>query len=316
MEEILPRIEYGSTPKVLVLGNGINRAYGFTSWEELIESVRTKNLTGPERASVKHVPYPLQPVILTGNHCGEQLKKISGPLSERRADEEEERQLRQFASLPVNAILTANYTYELEKALDPKFRCLPGRRCKARRLVYDSGSTYANEQLHTFFAVGDYPTIWHIHGEAAKFKSMIFAHYYYGKLLAKMQQYMASLLARCNTRYARQNGIEVRSWLDYFMLGEVHIAALGMSLSELDLWWLVNCKKRHFPEKKITLYKFDIKPEEKLLADAYGMEVEDGGFRGNFKGYYDWLYEEINQRMQSGEPSEQYHGGSEWLKWE
>ena len=91
--------------------------------------------------------------------------------------------------------------------------------------------------------------------------------------------------------------MELRSWLDYFMLGDVHIVGLGMALSEMDLWWLVNCKKRHFPGRKVILYKPDIKPEEKLLAEAYGVTVNADGFTGDYKAYYSWLCTELEKTL-------------------
>ena len=38
-------IPYDSIPKVLMLGNGINRAYNFASWDDLIQSIRTHELS-------------------------------------------------------------------------------------------------------------------------------------------------------------------------------------------------------------------------------------------------------------------------------
>ena len=70
MEHSKLQLAYGQVPKVLLLGNGINRAYGFASWDELIESIRTKDLSDSEKENVKNIPYPLQPVILTGDHLG------------------------------------------------------------------------------------------------------------------------------------------------------------------------------------------------------------------------------------------------------
>ena len=52
MQENLLEIGYQDVPKVLLLGNGINRAYGFSSWEELIKSVQTKELTKVEQDSI------------------------------------------------------------------------------------------------------------------------------------------------------------------------------------------------------------------------------------------------------------------------
>jgi hypothetical protein len=116
-----------------------------------------------------------------------------------------------------------------------------------------------------------------------------------------MQQYMSALIARYRAGSTRQQGTALRSWLDYFMLGDVHIVGLGMALSELDLWWLVNCKKRHFPDRKIILYKPDIRPEEKLLAEAYGVIVETDGFEGDYRAYYRWLCEALNTRLSASD---------------
>ena len=297
MEDRKLQLAYGQVPKVLLLGNGINRAYGFVSWDELIESIRTKNLTNDEQESMKSVPYPLQPVILTGDHLGTKMKELSGPLAELRASSEENEILRSFSALPVDAILTANYTYELEKALAPDFQCKPGRRCMERKVSYATKGRYETAQLHTYFSIEGNVPIWHIHGEAARHGTMVLGHYYYGKLLAKMQQYISLLLSRYKTSVAKQQNMALYSWLDYFMLGDIRIVGLSMALSELDLWWLINCKKRHFPNTKVTLYKTDIKPAEKLLAEAYGVTVCTDGFTGDYKAYYRWLCEELGRKL-------------------
>lgn len=297
MEWSVQKLECGRIPEVLLLGNGINRAYGFASWDDLIGSIRTKELTDEEAECLKRVPYPLQPVILTDDHLDTQMKQISVQLSDLCAPEEERTVLRAFAALPVDSILTANYTYELEKALDTTFKCLPGRRCKSRKIVYGESGKYNTVQLHTCFSVDTYPPIWHIHGEAARHGTMVLGHYYYGKLLSKLQQYVSSLLARYTARSAGAQSMEMHSWMDYFMLGNVYIVGLGMALSEMDMWWLINCKKRHFPDTKVILYKPDIRPEEKMLAEAYGVEVNTSGFTGDYKDYYKWLCKELEKSL-------------------
>ena len=63
----------------------------------------------------------------------------------------------------------------------------------------------------------------------------------------------------------------------------------------MDLWWLINCKKRHFPDRKTILYKPDIKPEEKLLAEAYGVEVVQDSFNGDYQTYYQVLSRKLRK---------------------
>ena len=159
MQENLLEIGYQDVPKVLLLGNGINRAYGFSSWEELIKSVQTKELTKVEQDSINNVPYPLQPVILTEDHIGTRMKELSEELSSLHALSDEEIVLRNFAELPFDTILTTNYTYELENALYNEFKCLPRQRCKSREVAFDNKGKYETRQLHTYFSIKNYPPI-------------------------------------------------------------------------------------------------------------------------------------------------------------
>lgn len=46
-------IPYDSIPKVLMLGNGINRAYNFASWDDLIQSILRKKV---RHAHVSELP--------------------------------------------------------------------------------------------------------------------------------------------------------------------------------------------------------------------------------------------------------------------
>ena len=78
------------------------------------------------------------------------------------------------------------------------------------------------------------------------------------------------------------------------MLGDIYVVGLGLDVSEMDLWWLINCKKLHFPETKVVLYKPDIKPAERMLAKAYKVGViEKGLLKTDYKSYYSWVCEKL-----------------------
>lgn len=293
-------IENKTIPKVLLLGNGINRAYDFNSWDELIKSIQVRDLSDLDMSIIKNAPYPLQPVILTNDHVNAGIKRISPELSQLKAQPEERILLQKFAALPFDAVLTSNYTYEMENALKADFKCMPNRKCHDRMIAHTKQGRFEARQLHTYFSVGEqFPPIWHIHGEASRPDTMILGHYYYGKLLAKMQQYISPFIARYKARISRGLNVDIYSWLDYFLIGEVHIVGLGMSLSEFDLWWLVNCKKRHFPDRKVILYKGDIKAEEEFLAEAYGVIVNKSNFNGDYKLYYWNLCDYLRNSLES-----------------
>ena len=65
-------MEYNSTqgpqdvyPQVLLLGNGLNRAFGGESWEGLIENFWKNDRVSHEDPQVKGIPFPLKVVLGT-----------------------------------------------------------------------------------------------------------------------------------------------------------------------------------------------------------------------------------------------------------
>ena len=60
-------------PQVLLLGNGLNKAYQGASWNELIESIWVnKKITSN---AICDAPFPLQAVIATDDSIDEKLKE-------------------------------------------------------------------------------------------------------------------------------------------------------------------------------------------------------------------------------------------------
>lgn len=59
----------------------------------------------------------------------------------------------------------------------------------------------------------------------------------------------------------------------------------------MDLWWLINCKKRN-GHGRIVFFEPEPKLEKTLLAQAYQVEVRDAQeFDGNYQRYYRSLLE-------------------------
>lgn len=293
-------LPYGHRPQVLLLGNGINRAFcSADSWDDLLRKIQTRPWSEDETKQLDAVPYPLRPVILTDGQLEANLPKIAGALAALQPPEEEKALLRQFARLPVDAILSTNYTYEWEKALIPGFKATVGRYSKYRKLAHDSGSKDKDRWLSTYFQSPDYsPSIWHIHGEAARPNTMILGHYQYGKLLAWSQQHISGLIRHDKGKQKSKKPLPIHSWLDWFLLGDVHIVGFGLDLSELDLWWLINCKMRNFSHTTITWYKSSITPGQQLLAEACGIKVVSDTAPGkDYPTYYRRLAEQLRITM-------------------
>jgi hypothetical protein len=280
-------IPYDKTPEVMLLGNGINRAYNFMSWGELLSSISTEENA---YARLYNVPAPLQAVILTNDEVDTSLKKISQKLIDAKTSAEEENVLRSIAKLPFDAVLTTNYTYEFEKALCTDFKVTFGKASKYRKNTSGESIKQPCKNMYTYFDIPSFEKpIWHVHGEAAIVNSMILGHYYYGKILSGMNSYLESLMKRYTLSKSNKSSFECRSWIDYFLIGNITIMALGLDFSEIDLWWLINVKKRKFPDTKITFYKPDITPEQEMLAKAYGVKVIKHDINCWYKSYYDEL---------------------------
>ena len=282
MTDPILSISCNKIPNVLLLGNGINRAFGFSSWDGLLNPT-----TDSKSLRLDGVPYQLQAVILTNDNVDVFTKEISSELCKMKACDEEEVLLRQLSMMDWDAILTTNYTYELEKAIFKDFKIASEKTSKYRKYAIEKAPEFAKKQLHAYFEVPnmDKP-IWHIHGEAARPNTMILGHYYYGKLLSSMQSYLSSVIARYDYCRDHELEFECRSWVDYFLIGNVTIIGLGLDFSEFDLWWLINAKKRKFPNTTVTLYKPDITEQQELLAKSYNVNVVKSGFENVYKMYY------------------------------
>lgn len=130
--------------------------------------------------------------------------------------------------------------------------------------------------------------VWHIHGEARKPNSMILGHYYYATLLQR-------IVAHVNERQASYSvegeSIEIKSWIDSFIMGNVYILGFGMDYSEMDLWWLLNRKKREKAEHgKVVFYASDFDQEKNGLLELLDVEVRFAGMGRRLTNKTDQYY--------------------------
>ena len=93
-----------------------------------------------------------------------------------------------------------------------------------------------------------------------------------------------------------------QSWVDYFMLGNVYIVGLGLDPSEADLWWLINCKKRHKNDLcggEIHWFEPNLESKnsfaKKALAEAYDIKCHTRAIgKREYKTYYRNLGSELD----------------------
>ena len=290
-------------PQVLRLGNGINRAYGGGSWDDMLKTITERD----DLPKKLYSPMPLQAILASGDRLSTKLrsKEFKKAWREKSIDDEYQNCLTQVLNLPVSEILTTNYSYELEMAA---LKATTIKESRLKSMVMHSNCVKRCENRYRFYTYNRLPNemrIWHIHGEARVANTMILGHYYYANNLAKMR----ALLQGSSKRYATKSKTktsEFDCWLDSFILGNVYVLGFGFDLSEFDFWWLLNRKKLEKADHgKVYFYEprpaaFDEKLELLRLMDV---EILDCGFdKGNddlrdYKPFYNAAIQDIQERI-------------------
>lgn len=280
-------------PKVLMLGNGLNRLYNGDSWGNLLDKITTDERikeyikkVDPENNELNRCPMPLQAIARTGDSIDTELKKIQKDLYGEVTSEEHRALLKQLLDIGFDHILTTNYSYELECVALNKERITSDSSLKKHRshtnAVNRADKKYNIYTYYEFENSGKRNKIWHIHGEARKPSGMILGHYYYGMLL---KRYFEIFDKRRNKYADYQKGekeVPIESWLDAFVLGDVYVLGLGYDLSEFDLWWLLNRKKQEKADVG-TFYYYEMTDSDKeidtkiLLLEALGAHCDSLG---------------------------------------
>jgi len=228
-------------PQVLLLGNGINRAFNSDSWDMLLNSIDCR----AEKYDVGkfNCPETLKAILVTEDNVDKALerkKNSLGNLGTKKPAKQLEL-LRRLLSMNFDHILTTNYSYELETAALGEDKITENALKRMQRHTSGTRRCEASLMLHTYNSVeyaGTKRIIWHIHGEARKPDSMVLGHYYYGRLLGKMLEHDKK------RSYSAVKPTKILSWTDAFILGDVYILGFGFGFAESDMWWLLNRKKR------------------------------------------------------------------------
>lgn len=264
-------------PQVILVGNGITRGSGI-EWTKLIEKCARPGIDISSYKKDKRFLVPNNILTLAAlivddtkrhNSYSEQLSKIEYTNNEL---------INKLIALPGDAILTTNYTYELEYSIDNKYPSLTDE-SKRQYMRYASSRKIQEKYLvRTYNKINDSsPDIWHIHGEIRRKSSLILSHEEYAKLVNKIIEYIQG---RSDEYEKHRLDLKIKSWIDYFILADLYIVGFGFDFSEFDLWYLLN---RRLREKTKTGRIFFYEPIEadnyykvKALRDI-GVKVEDFG---------------------------------------
>ena len=290
-------------PQILLLGNGINRTCESNDWGDLIKNLSCNPRIDPK--IIEEVAYPLQVVLATGDKLDIQIKENKELFYGLESIEQERPLLESILRIPFDHVLTTNYSYEIERVANSKVGA-DGKYCKklARNLLRKD-QVERKYLLHSYNEISfeeHCHKIWHIHGEARKPQSIVLGHYNYGKLLSR---YIETLEKRGNKQLEHQRAGEaplIESWLDAFIIGDVYVLGFGFDYSEMDLWWLLNRKKREKAQHgKLYFYEPSQGNEVKFsLLEAYDARIERLGFNTkpvNYQQFYRYAIEDIQKKV-------------------
>ena len=313
-EDVLKSLTYDDLtikrPKVLLLGNGPFRNCGI-SWNELLKETARKDTTKYERSSEEskecvccgitncvylkqHPGYDISNSILATATCiecdekrhQEYVNKLENCYEE--CDDYSRELVGSILKLPIDAIMTTNYTYEIEDCIKSDYSSLS----HSTKLKYafslgkvkKDKSEYKDYKylLSTFNKFSDdTPQIWHIHGEMRRPSSLILNHDEYGRLVHKIIEYNKFR----HRNYGKYENFQIRSWFDFFIVADIYILGLGFDAAEFDLWWLLSRRKRE-PENnvgRIVYYTPDIDSKTSLALQDLGVETKNLGCKFIYK---------------------------------
>ena len=283
-------------PRVLLLGNGLNQAFGADSWANFLNRIDRRSETDKWAmpADKLDCPAPLKAVLITGDRVDLAMKQHKNYFFGKVTDERHRKMLTDLLSCGFDCILTTNYSYELEIAALNTETISEYAVKKLAAHTSEVKSCEAQCMLHTFNRAdygGVNNRVYHIHGEARKPNSMVLGHYYYGNLLYRIKD----IIKKRQNSYAywhdSETGIPQKSWVDAFVTGYVYVLGFGYDQSEMDLWWLLNRKYREKTlHGKVYFYepKFRLYDEKTELLRVLDVKHKDLGFDGT-KGDIDFV---------------------------
>ena len=282
----------------ILLGNGINLLFQDPSWEMLIRNELLYSHNTLTYDEIKSMPATMQIVAATKDSVSERMKALSDKLAVQNMEQDRIAFLRNILALPVDDIMTANYSFELEVA--DGMQQSKKQYSSHLRSSFDLQSKHKAFRLYQYYESSYGKRVWHVHGDIAKPDTMLMGHYYYAKQLKAVQDCAAKTIQRY--KICKRKGEEFRSfsWVDQFLTGNIYILGLGMYLCESDLWYLLCCKKRNFPETSVYFYDKDNRDQTiSAMLKTYGVYIVDGktlGISGDYIDFYKAAIVDINNR--------------------
>ena len=216
---------------------------------------------------------------------------------------------KKISKMPFDNFMTTNY----DKALFNEFE----------KNTYESGdSTETIYSLRRNYKINtskeSETKYWPIHGDCERPRSIMLGYDHYCGSIGKIGTFIKGgykkgkdTLESIEDRLMdKTKKFEVSSWIDLFFKTDIHIIGLGLEYDEIDLWWILNRRKRimsDLPTEVINnIYYYEISEigdDKKALFKTFGVEfvpLKDRILLDNDEDYtprYDAQLEEMKIRM-------------------
>ena len=274
--------------KAFLIGNGINRAVsnGVKSWEDLLVSLSEAFSVDVDLKN-EFKPFPLTFEEILFKSKGEfdatlaQIKETIAKVFDETPPNDLHARL---VHSGIENILTTNYDYAFEKSLVADFVNDERFTAKSTRETLHSieRRTRFKKPILDDKGIQYDLSIWHIHGEInqrlypyeikkglSRANSIMIGYEHYGSYLAEIQKYLRGDKGKNSKSIIEKvadDNYTPQSWIDFFFVGELHIAGLSYDFSEQHLWWLLNYRAKQIKRGKIKrankiFYYYAVMPE-------------------------------------------------------
>ena len=283
-------IDMSKQPTVLFIGNGVLQLEGGEGWVAFLERSFPENVTDTEG-----IPFAMRPEAMIGPKNEIIQARVSDSLREVVPFTD----LSKLLNLPFDAVITTNYTYEIESYLTGTSWSRYQRK-KAFRALDDQPHSHQNTCICNYITTKDGRNVpvFHVHGEKDRKNSLVLSYYSYVNSVANLKEYSKKNGNKYKEAQDEEKCFICRSWLDYFILGKVYAVGFGFDFSEFDIWWAIERKARekaeHGPLKAFFIEKKgDSLPKETMMkalkAETWSMDPD-----GNYQAAYDEIYKVIS----------------------
>ena len=307
----------------ILFGNGLNRlTKGNPSWENLLDAIAKENLeedipnTLRYEAIIVKQPYKEAPVRILASD-GKTLftsdgKALyaSGELIENKLKKDIAKRVSSFdgnnvynmvAKLPVSHFMTTNYDNTLLKAFEGNVNLQKFRQER----------TYSIRRHYAWEGENRKQAYWPIHGNIDTPASIMLGFDHYCGALSRIESYVKgnydlpskgripSMMSKL-----RDGKIEYcLSWIDLFFMSDVHIIGLELAYEEMDLWWILNKRRRMKMKDEVNIKNHiryypvaELSRDKRQLMNGFDVEICD---LKDYKMPFETIYEQQIKLMQA-----------------